>query len=86
VNEVEFARVEDKIDILIGDVRTLKRHVIGESDPAHSLMARVSSNEKELQQIKETRRSAANVAWTALGTAATAAVMWGWTRLTGNHQ
>jgi hypothetical protein len=86
VNEPDFARIDDKLDTLLGDVRTLKRHVIGESDPEHSLMYRVANHERQLEDIKAAKKSVAGIAWTALGTAATAAVMWGWTRLTGNHQ
>jgi 3-deoxy-D-arabino-heptulosonate 7-phosphate (DAHP) synthase class II len=85
VNEPDFARIDDKLDALLSDVRTLKRHVIGDSDPEHSLMYRVADHARQLDDIKAAKKSVAGIAWTALGTAATAAVMWGWTRLT-NHQ
>jgi hypothetical protein len=84
VNEPEFSRIEDKIDTLLGDVRTLKRHVIGESDPEHSLMFRVANHERQFEEIKAAKRNVAGIAWTAFGTAASAAAMLVWSRVTGH--
>jgi hypothetical protein len=85
VNEPDFARIDDKLDTLLGDVRTLKRHVIGESDPEHSLMYRVADHSRQLEDIKAQKKNLAALAWTAAGTGVTAVAMWTWTRLTG-HQ
>jgi hypothetical protein len=86
VNELDWQRFDEKLDSLQSDVRTIKRHVIGESDPEHSLMYRVANHERQLEDIKAAKKSVAGIAWTALGTAATAAVMWGWTKMTGHQQ
>lgn len=82
MTEIDLQRIETKLDSLASDVRTVKRHVVGESDPEHSLMYRVADHGRQLDELGETRKQTRNVAWTALGAGASAFVAWMWTKMT----
>ena len=65
------------------DIRVVKRHVDGGSDPDRGLNTRVRLLEHDAARSQETARNARGVAWGALATAASAAVLWAWNELMG---
>ena len=85
MNENDWQRFDQKLDELTSDIRTIKRFVVGDSDPEHSLMYRVADHTRQLEDIKAQKKNLAALAWTAAGTGVTAVAMWTWTKLTGTH-
>jgi len=81
----DIEQLGERIDGLVSDMRLIKKHLIGESEPEHSLLFRVAEHEKELQRLNESKSKVVALGWASFTAAASAAGLWAWSRLSGQH-
>lgn len=84
-SEPSLQEISKDIKLLAGDVRQIKRHVVGDSDPERSLLYRMHNNEREISEMQAGRKRMMGLVWASFTAVAGAAGLWLWSRLTGTH-
>lgn len=81
----QFDYIKSEFSDLKSDIASVKKFVDGGSDPERGLNTRVVMLERDAAKAGETARNAKGVAWGAATAAASAALLWAWSRITGSH-
>lgn len=82
----DIEQLGQRIDGMSADIRLIKKHLIGESEPEHSILFKVARHEQEIEELRESKAKAIGLGWASLTAAASAAGLWAWSRLTGHQQ